>query len=346
VATSLGEKLRMTINPDDVERRNSQRRPAAAAYEAYLKGRFYWNKRTAAGLQMSVQYFNDAIAADSQFALPYVGLADTYALLGSYNALPPRTSMPLARKNADAALALDPTLAEALTSRAFVKFYYDWDWAGAEEDFKRALALNPNYVTARQWYADLLAVRGREREGIEQAQLAAAADPLSLAANGGLGVQFYFDRRTDEAIAQLQKTLALEKDFAPAILSLALALARSDQIPEAISLLKDSMNRLGNLPPLQSLLGNLEARAGNATEARRLLRDLTARREAGREYISAYEIAILYAGLGDRDETFAWLDRSAEEKSVYLVFLPVDPLFEAYRADSRYAALLARLRLN
>jgi tetratricopeptide (TPR) repeat protein len=320
--------------------------PKPEAFEDYLKGRFYWNKRTAGGLQSSIEYYNAAIAADPQFALPYAGLADTYALLGSYNALPPRTSMPLAKKNAETALSLDERLAEALTSRAYVKFYYDWDWKGSEEDFTRAITLKPSYVNAHQWYGEFLIVRGRNEEALQQARAAVSADPLSLAANGSLGLQYYFSDRPDQAITQFQKTLELDKDFPPAILSLALALQQKGQTAEAIRVLNDALHRMGENPPFQALQGYLLAKSGQTAEARQVLQNLLERQQAKREYISAYEIAILYAGLGEREQMYNWLERAAEEKSVYFVYLKVDPLFKEYRSDPRFAALLNTLRLN
>lgn len=346
IAMAITEKLRMKLSDEEMGRMSGRYQPKPEAFEAYLKGRFYWNKRTASGLQSSIEYYNAAIAADPQFALPYAGLADTYALLGSYNALPPRSSMPLAKKNAEMALSLDDRLAEALTSRAYVRFYYDWDWIGAEEDFKRAIALKPSYVNAHQWYGEFLIVRERNEEALQQARAAVAADPLSLAANGSLGLQYYFTGRPDQAITQFQKTLELDKDFPPAILSLALALQQKGQTAEALRMLNDVLQRMGENPPFQALQGYLLAKSGQTAEARSLLQNLLERQQAKREYISAYEIAILYAGLGERDQMYNWLEQSAEEKSVYFVYLKVDPLFKEYRAEPRFAALLNRLRLN
>ncbi len=306
-----------------------------AAFDAYLKGRFFWNKRTEAGLRKAIEYFNEAAAEDGTYAPAYAGLADAYALLGStgYDAIPPREAMPLAKAAAERALALDSHLAAAHTSLAYCLMAYDWDFDGAEREFQEAIRLDPAYPTAHHWYGHLALARGQMDKAAAQLQEANSLDPLSLPVNVGVGWWFYFARRYDEAICQYRKTLELDPNFALAHQTLGMVLEQKGAYAEAIAEFQRAV-ALSESPGSIASLGHAYALAGSRGEAKAQLLRLT---ELSRErYVPAIYPVLVYLGLGDRDRAAAWFSRAAAERSEYLIYLQKDPLFDAVRTDRRF----------
>jgi len=316
------------------------------AYQLYLNGRYYWNKRTEEGLKQGVKYFEQAIAKDPHYAQAYAGLADSYILMGvgDYGVLPPKEAMPKANDAALKALEIDDTLAEAHTSLGFLNYVFDWDWPGAESHFRRAIELNPNYVTAHHWYGLYLAVMGRFDEGIEEEQRALELDPSSLIINTDLGLIFCYARQPDRAIEQLMKTLEREPNFVVARWRLARAYAQKAMYQEAISELQKAIEVAGRRPYYLSLMGYVDALAGKRDEALRILNELQGLPQS-QENLPAL-IATIYVGLGDRRRAFEWLNKAYKERFTALIALKVEPMFDPLRSDPRFQDLERRIGLG
>jgi TolB-like protein/DNA-binding winged helix-turn-helix (wHTH) protein len=302
------------------------------AYQAYLRGRFFWNKRTEPALRRAVEYFNEAIAKDGTYAPAYAGLADSWSLLASnsYDAVPPREGMPLAKAAALRALELDGGLAEAHTSLAYVTMAFDWDLERAEREFQQANRSNPGYATARQWHAHCLLAAGRLEEAAAEMRQAQNLDPLSLPVNVGVGWCSYFARRYDDAIAQYRKTLELEPNFALAHQTLGMALAQKHDYPKAIAEFQTALTLSGGASAVASL-GYAYGLAGSKADARAQLArlvDLSHHR-----YVPAIYMAQVYLGLRDSQGFSSWLSKAREERSEYLIYYQRDPAFDAVRAD-------------
>jgi TolB-like protein/DNA-binding winged helix-turn-helix (wHTH) protein/Flp pilus assembly protein TadD len=313
------------------------------AYQLYLKGRFYWNKRTAEALKKSIEYFNQAIDKDPRFALAYAGLADSYVVPA--NRLPPREAMPKAKAAATRALELDETLAEAHASLGRVLAAYDWDWTGAEKEYKRALELNPRYATTHQWYGGYLAVMGRSDEAIAERKRAVELEPLSPIINFELGLAFYYARDYDRAIEQFQKTLELDQNFPPAHNFLPAAYEQKGMYNEALAELKSTIPLARGIEWSQSQggLGHLYAITGKKKEARRVLDEL--KHVSEQEYLPASSIAFIYAGLGEKDQAFVWLDKAYEEHAFQMQWIKMEPRWDSLRSDARFGNLLRRIGL-
>ncbi len=323
----------------------TQARPVAPdAYRAYLRGRFFWNKRTEPGLRKAIDSFNEAIAKDASYAPAYTGLADSYALLGSsfYDAIPPRQAMPLAKAAALKALELDHELAEAHTSLGYVLMAYDWDLPAAEKEFRLAIRSNPGYPTVHHWYAHLLLANGDPTAAASEMKVAQSLDPLSLAVNVGVGWCSYFARRYDEAIGQYGKTLELEPDFALAHQALAMALEQKGAYNEAIAEFRKAAALSGGSASTIASLGHAYALGGAKADAQAQLDRLV---ELSRHrYVPAIYRALIYLGLGDSDRAAAWLSKAYEERSEYFIYSGVDPSFASIRGDKRFAPFLAPAR--
>jgi len=313
------------------------------AYQLYLNGRYYWNKRTEEGLKQGIEYFERAIAKDPRYALAYAGLADSYILMGvgDYGVLTPKEAMPKAKDAALKALQIDDTLAEAHTSLGFLNYVFDWDWASAESHLRRATELSPNYVTAHHWYGLYLAVMGRFDEGIEQAHRALELDPSSPIINTDLGLIFCYARQPDRAIEQLKKTLAREPNFVVARWRLARAYAQKAMYQEAISELQTVIRTSGRKPAYLSLIGYVNGLAGNRGEALKILKELQGLPREDTPVL----IAAVYVGLADRDHAFEWLDKAYKERFAALIALKVEPMFDNLRADVRFQDLERRMGL-
>ncbi|HEU4480004.1 MAG TPA: tetratricopeptide repeat protein, partial [Pyrinomonadaceae bacterium] len=322
----------------------------AEAYELYLKGRYFWNKRGEAGLRNGITYFQAAEQKDPNYALAYSGLADSYALLCDIGVVPPQAEMPKAKAAAQKAIDIDPTLAEGYTSRGFIKLAYDWDWLGAEADLKRGLELNPKYPTAHQWYASYLVQMGKfdlAKKEIEQAQ---QLDPLSPIISSNAGLYSYFEHRYDDAITQYQKTLEIDPSFWVAHHYLGLAYAKKGMNEQAINELRNSLHSPGtaplkegsveNDPEVAASLGFAYGLAGRRKEAEAILTRLQALSQ--RRYVSGLYLAIVYTGLDDNDRAIEYLNKAYENRHPGLVLIRVDPIFDNLRSDPRFQKLVAR----
>jgi Tfp pilus assembly protein PilF len=308
-----------------------------------LKGRYYWNKRTPDALQKAMESFQQAIEKDPGYALAYAGLADCYHVPA--NPLPPRERMPLAKAAAVKALQLDDTLVEAHTTLARVLFVYDWDWPAAEKEFKRAIELNPRYAPAHQWYGGYLSSIGRFREADVEKKRALELEPLSLVINFEAGLAFYFSRSYDQAIDQLQKTLELDANFPPPHTFLAASYEQKGMFEEAFTAFQRAVTVTQGPPRTLAMAGLAHSYAvsGRKTEARKILAELQSLSE--HKYVPATDTALIYAGLGEKDTSFVWLDKAYEEHSFTLSNLKVEPRFDSLRSDPRFADLLRRIGL-
>jgi TolB-like protein/DNA-binding winged helix-turn-helix (wHTH) protein/Tfp pilus assembly protein PilF len=334
VAGAIAHEVSLSTQPSGRPAR-PPRPVVPAAFDAYLKGRYFWNKRTEAGLRKAIEYFNQAAAEDGTYAPAYAGLADAYALLGStgYDAIPPREAVPLAKAAAQRALALDNHLAAAHTSLAYCLMAYDWDFDGAEREFQEAIRLDPAYPTAHHWYGHLALARGQMDKAAAQFKEANSLDPLSLPVNVGVGWCFYFARRYDEAIRQYRKTLEMDPNFALAHQTLGMVLEQKGAYAEAITEFQRAV-ALSESPSSIASLGHAYALAGSRGEAKAQLQRLA---ELSKErYVPAIYPALVYLGLGDRDRAAAWFSGAVAERSEYLIYLQRDPLFDGFRADRRF----------
>ena|SRR5713101_1417335 len=318
-------------------------RPTASteAHQLYLKGRFFWNKRTGNDLKKSIDYFQQAIAADPNYALAYAGIADAYVLLPGYSAGTPRDCYPKAKAAAKKALELDETLAEAHTTLAMAIWLYDFDSSQATREFQRAIELNPNYATAHHWFSLGLASLGRFDDAIAEGKRAVELDPLSLVINADLGADYYLARRYDEAIAQQRKTLEMDPGFYYAHFILGEALAAKGAFEQAIEEYRKA-HALDDDPWVLGLLGHAYASSGNKTEALKILDQL--KELSTQRYVSAYSFAILYLGLGEKQEALRWLEQSYQDRAGSdIAWIRVYSLLDPLRGDPRFEALAEKI---
>ncbi len=339
IATNL--RVRLT----GVEQQKILHQPSASpeAYELYLKGRYFWGKRTKAGLEQGINYFEQAIHSDPNFALAYAGLADSYNLLDDWGKTAPRDSFPKARAAAEKAIALDDSLAEAHVSLAMVRAAYDWDWTGAEQEFRRAIDLNPNYATAHQWYGLLLASLGRFPEAEIEVRRAQQLEPLSPIINIAVAEVFTWERRYDDAIAEYKKIIELDPSFSGAYGNLAEVYAAKGVYAEALITWKKKFALNGETEYARDM-DKLYARSGYAGILRAELNyDLSAR--ASGEYSNPVGIAEMYAALGDTPHAFEWLQKAYEEHSSGMQFLNTDAHFDSIRSDPKFQYWLTTVGL-
>ncbi|HEX8846321.1 MAG TPA: protein kinase [Pyrinomonadaceae bacterium] len=348
ISRKIFEKLKVKLTGEDEERLAKRYTNDAEAYQLYLKGRYFWNKRDEAGLRSGISYFKQAEEKDPTYALAYSGLADSYALLCDIGAAAPGEAMPNARAAAQRALEIDPRLAEGYTSRAFVKLAYEWDWRGAEDDFKHALDLNPKYATAHQWYASYLTQMGKydlARAEIEQAQ---QLDPLSPIISANSGLYLYYARKYDEAIEQYRKTLEIDPKFGVAHYYLGLAHLQKKDYEKAaaefntvIGPAADAADDLGGIDlEAAAALAYTYAVAGRRAEAQNLLNKMT--ELSKRRYVSPLYLATIYTGLGEKDQAIEQLNKAFDNRHPGLVLIRVEPLFDSLREDQRFRELLRR----
>jgi len=341
IAREVTGKLKLRLSGEE-ERRLMQRDTVnAAAYQFYLKGRYFWNQRTADGLEKGISYFRKAIEADPGYALAYVGLADSYNFLGAFGIaiLSPDEAMPKAKSAALKALEVDDSLSEAHASLAFVELYYEWDWVGAEKSFRRAIELNPNYAPAYQWYSHLLMSGGRTSDAISAAKRAAEIDPLSLPAVMNVGWQYYWARQYDSAVEQLRRVLQINPNFEQAHWALGLAHVGQAKMEEAVAELQKAIALSGGNSVYVTGLGDAYALGGNKAEAIRLRRQL----EQRTTYVSPYWMATLQAALGEQDLALVFLEKAFAERNGGLIWLGADPRMDSLRSDPRFAALIERV---
>jgi TolB-like protein/DNA-binding winged helix-turn-helix (wHTH) protein/tetratricopeptide (TPR) repeat protein len=306
-------------------------RPDPATYLLYLKGRYHLNQRTHDSIIKGLAYFEQALRRDSANALVHAALADSFSLLGMFGMAPPEEVFPKARAAAEKAVALDSRLAEAYTSLAVVKAWFDWDRAAAESAFTRAIQLDGSCSTARQWYAEYLSCLGRHDQALWQIQKALELDPLSPNLSSAKGLILFLARRYDESLQQHRQTEETAPDFPLTRHYVALAYEQKQMWPEAIFLFEKE--------GLTSDLAHVYAESGRRSDALRILQNMEAQSCSG-AYIPAYSFAEVHIGLGDKEQALAWLDRARAERSNWLPYLNVDPRFDPLRRDSRFLALL------
>jgi Tfp pilus assembly protein PilF len=343
VARDIAREVANRLSPRAGGHLTADRSVDPAAHEDYLMGRYFWNSRSEDGLSKAFDYFQRAVRKDSSYALAYIGIADYYNVLPFYTRISPGEAFPKAKVAALKALALDESLAEAHGALAFVLAYYEWNWAAAEREFQRALALNPSAASVHHSYSRYLASTGRHDEAMAELKRAQELDPLSLSLKANEGMVLYFAGKYDEAIQQLRKTLELDSTHTVAHWGLGLAFEQKGMYAAAASEIEKAIKAEGPDPNFMASLGHVYAAQGRAAEVRRLLRQLD--EESKRSYVSPYFAALLYAGLGEKDKAFEQLDQAARERSTLLVYLRRDPRLETLRSDPRFGQLLRRVGL-
>jgi TolB-like protein/DNA-binding winged helix-turn-helix (wHTH) protein/Tfp pilus assembly protein PilF len=343
VASAIADQIRINLNPQEQAALKSVKVVNPEAYESYLKGRFFWNKRTAEGLKVALAYFNQAIEEDPKYAQAYSGLADTYALLGDwqYAVMTSKEALPKAKAAAIKALELDSALGEAHNSLAFCLDAFDWDLDSAGKEFRRAIELNPGYATAHHWYAWHLSLLGRYDEAIAEMRKAENLDPLSLIINADLAELLVIAHSYDESIQQSRKTIEMDPNFALAHNQLAQAYLQKHMPEEAVPELQKAVQLSGGSPTCVASLARAYAASGKRGEAVKLLKDL--KKRSGPSYSDASEIAAIYASLGDSDQAMDWLEKAYEERFNPGVLLR--PGYDPLRSDPRFQDLLRRVGL-
>ena len=344
VARSIAVQIRIKLNPSERTGLNQPKAVNPEAYEAYLKGRYFWNKRTGESLKKAIGYFNQAIETDPNYAQAYTGLADSYALMGDweYGVLPPTEAFPKAKAAASKALAIDNTLGEAHTSLAFVLDLFDWDWAAAEREYRQAVELSPNYATAHQWYTWHLIVLGKISEAITEMRRAESLDPLSLIISADMADVLLIGRRYDEAIQQSRKTLDMDPNFAVAHYQLGQAFVQKHMYDAGIAELQQAIRLSGGNKTFRSALAYAYATSGRRKEALEMLNDLQNRMNHG--FSNASEIALIYVGLDEKDQAMSWLEKAYGERFNPSVL--IRPGFDPLRSDPRFQDLLRRIGLS
>ena len=344
VAQEIASHLRLHLTPMENQELKKRYTENAEAYQFYLQGRFQWNKRTVEGFNKAIELFSKALQIDPRFAPAYAGLADSYALLGetSLYARHPQDVYPKAREAVARALELDDNLAEAHTSMGYLKMN-DYDWTGAEEEFRKAIELNPNYATTYHWYSGLLSATGRNEEAVATMEKARNLDPISLPIQTDLGLSYYFARQYDRAIEQYKRALDLDPNFTRAYISLSSALALSGRYEEALAEVQKAIVRTGDRSRT-AYLGRVYARMGERGKALEAIEEV--KEIAKSRIVSPHSIALVYAALGEKDLAFEWLNKSLGEGYVELYTLKVDPWLDSLRDDPRFEELLQKARLK
>src|SRR6266498_570552 len=338
MSREIAEKLRLRLTGAEKKRLRKRSTENTEAYQLYLKGRYQWNKRTEESLKKGIVHFQDAIENDPSFASAYAGLADSFVTLATNIPLPPREAMPKAKAAATQALEIDDGLAEAWASLAAVKWWYEWDWEGAEAAYNSAIKLNPNYATAHDGYAQLLCARGRFDASLEQVRKAVDLDPLSRIIVVHSGWPFYFARDYESAIGRFEKALELDDNFIPAHGWLGMALGQQHRYEEALASFQRAL-ATDRVPILLAMLAHTRAIAGQRREAEMILSMLG--EQAKTRYISPYDIAVIHVGLGDRAAALAKLQEAYEDRSAWMVFINVDPRLDPLRDEPAFQELAA-----
>jgi len=343
VSSAIVNEIRINLTPEERERLTKAPAVSPEAYENYLKGVYYWNKRSDENLAKAIGYFERAAHLDPQYALAYAGLSDCYAIISAeiFGTMPASEAAPKAKAAALRALELDPTLAQAQTSLATAKFNYDWDWSGASEGFQHAIGLNPSYATAYQRYSLYLIAMGRVQDGFAQIQRARELDPLSISINFSLGWRLYMAREYDRAIAQLQNTLEMDPTYELPHLVVGQAYEQKGDYALAIPELKKAVELSHGTPLMVSALAHAYARSGDRKEAENLLAQLQAKSRT--QYVSPYYLAIVCVGLGKNDQAIDWLEKAFADRSNGLVFLKMEPELDDLRSNPRFIALQQKL---
>ena len=350
VSRKIAQSLRVRLSGEDEEKLGKRYTSDAEAYQLYLKGRYFWNKRNEEGFRNGINFFKQAEERDPTYSLAFSGLADSYALLCDIGVVVPVDEMPKAKAAAQKAVDTDPSLAEAYTSRAFVKLAYDWDWIGAEQDFQHALRLNPKYPTAHQWYASYLMQMGKFDRAKEEIEEAHNLDPLSPIISSNAGLYSYYEHNYDDAIAKYRLTLQTDPDFWVARHYLALAYVQKGMSNEAITELRSLIKAPATGPVPDAVvaseteatasLGFAYAMAGRRSEALAIINQF--QQLASRRYVSPLYFAIVYAGLRDNNHAVDYLNKAFDARHPGLVLIRIEPMFDGLRSDERFKQLIKR----
>jgi adenylate cyclase len=343
IAEKIAKSLRIKLSPEEKAQIRKKPTENMEAYNLYVQGRWFWNKRTPSGFQKAVEYFQKAIEIDPNYALAYAGMADSYILLAAGW---PGLSYPKAKKAALKALEIDSMLAEAHASLGYLKFSYDYDWEGSEKEFKRSIELNPNYATAHHWYPYLLILLGRFAEAIGEIRRALELDPLSLAINRDVGEILYYAREYDQAAGALQRAIEMDPNFSGSHSDLGLVYLGKSMYEEAVKEIQREKEVAGRWfePVLDVYIGITYSRMGRKEEARKILERLEPVQPSA--YSMSYVKALLCFSLGENDRGFGYLDKESERPGNSIPFLKIDPLAESVRSDPRTKELLRKVNLE
>jgi TolB-like protein/Flp pilus assembly protein TadD len=342
VARAIADEIEITLTPQEQVRLASARAVDPDAHDAYLRGRFHWNEFTEEGLRKSISYFEQAISIDPNYAPVYARLAFSHIMLAAFNFAPDSEHYPIARKAALKALEIDDTVAEAHTALGHVKYRFEWDWTGAEREFRRAIELDPNSVLAHVRYAYYLDFMGRTEEALAEMKRARALDPVSLTTSGPVGWFLYNAHQYDQAIAAFQRSLELDPDFPVAHMGIGLAYIQKRMHEEAIAELQEAvaLGTVGGPSTYTAVLAYAYAVSGRKTEARKILNEL--KQQMKQRHVSPFNIAEIHLGLGEKDRAFEWLEKAYEERDEDLFWFR-DPILDPLRDDPRFHSLLRRM---
>ena len=344
VARAIADEIRVKVTPEQQSRLSSSRHVNPEAHDAYLRGLFYWNKRGRADLEKAIGYFNQAIILDPNYALPYAGIAQSYIPLTYFGYVRGDDVRSMVATALTRALELDDSLAEAHTALGSAKHFYEYDWAGAEREFRRAIELNPNYATAHQWYAQMLGCEGRGEEALAEHKHALALDPFSLIIISGTGHRFYRLRRYDEAVEALKNAVEMDDNFASTHWNLGLVYAQQKDFPAAIKELQKADALLQSNALTLGALGYTYAASGDTIRAGTVL--LRLENQAKHQYVDPEAYALVYVGLGNKDRAFQWLNRAIDDRQGWVTFIKAEPLLDNLRSDPRFDDLLRRMNLE
>ena len=343
IARTIVDTLRSDTFTDLPDPKPSRYTTNVKAYGYYLKGRYAWNKRTQEGVREAILFFERAIAEDPAYALAYAGLSDSYALHVDYRNVPVREGLELAKQYARKAIDLDASVAEAHASLAWCLFIYDWDWEASGRESRTAIALDPRYASAHQWYTFLLASQGRDEESVASAQRAMELDPASVSGRRSAAWANYYARRYDQARYHAQRAISMNPTAEESYRILGLAMVQSGELDEAERVMREAVELPGGSVYAMAVLGYVLARSGQEDRARQLLDELAA--EAARGYVSPVAFALLHIGLGERDSALDWIERAYEERRGWLAYLRVNAIFDPLRGEPRFEALARRMNL-
>jgi len=340
----VSEKLRLQPTGEEQKRMGKRSTENTEAYQLYLKGRYYWNRRTAELLKKANEYFQQAIDKDPSYGLACAGLAESYALFTFYEVLSPSEACPKAKAAAKKAIEIDETLAETHAGLGWIKMTCDWDWPGSERELQRALEIDPNYGTARTFHAVYFEAVGKPEEAISERRRALEAEPLSLILSASLGRSLYYARRYDQAMEELRKTLDMDPSFVEAHLYLGWVYEQKGLFAEAVPELRRALSASGGGARFVSALGHAYAVSGERRMTEESLMRL--KEQAKQQYVAPHDMAEIHIGLGEKEQALKYLEMASAEHSCWMIWLREDPRFDAIRGDPRYLDLIRRMHLT
>ena len=344
VARAIADEIRVRLTPEQQSRLSGSRHVNPEAHDAYLKGLFYWNKRDRADLEKAIGFFNQAIMIDPNYALPYAGIAQSYIPLTYFGYVRGNDVRSTVTTALTKALELDDSLAEAHTALGSAKHFYEYDWVGAEREFKRAIQLNPNYATAHQWYAQMLGCEDRGEEALAEHKRALALDPLSLIIISGTGHRLYRLRRYEDAATALRNAVEMDNNFPSPHWNLGLVYAQQKDFVAAIRELQKADTLFQGDPLVLGALGYTYAGSGDSIRARMVL--LRLENQARQQYVDPDAFALVYVGMGNKDKAFEWLRRAIDDRQGWVTFIKAEPILDSLRSDPRFEDLLRRMNLE